>query len=574
MRVDRPSILHVTEIGKIKFSGSAMQKCNETELGFTEKVVSETADIMRDLRLASSRLSELKKTVESQEVGLSSSIYELGASLREVHLRIDEIKRDSESPSKCPHRSQVPIVDGTETLLDRLIGEDKLHRVLNKVFGTFLKDTRVRAFYENTSVKMRVHKDKLYRCLLGLLTGDSKVYDMTNLKPAHYHLNITDYHFDAFLDIFRSVLDADTELTPLVTSEVMSKLANVRSDITSGYTVRCELARINTAHDDTNSSTLMKKIGGLEGVITFIDELYKLIEQDSRIAQYFVGHNFEKIRRGQRAYITELIGGPKMYRGRTMEEIHLNLGITDYLFDCYVHDAQKALRKCGSSDAVIDQVLIQLESVRASVVGHQRGAAEIYHVSNPYISNNTFGTNLSSMSRMSGTSSNNSPSASYVQFASAGTSGSRQSLLTHLGGELVVRQYVSTLFDVCAQDELLKDFFDLTNTPRRSRFEIGFYQCLITVSGGTVMYDLTQLRDSHYNLDITDSMFDRFMNNLQITILKENPRVEEIFASALINRLSKLRSEITAGFTIRSHLDKSSSVPPSPLVCPFAGSPS
>ena len=421
-----------------------------------------------------------------------------------------------------------------KNLLDPIGGSAQLQEIVSRVYVRLAADTRLRAFFEKSVAKMRCLQERLCQFLEGYLKSRVKRFD---LKTAHYHLNITDYHVDAFLEAFAEVMKAMGNCPEIVT-ECVSRMGEIRADITTGYTIRCELARINT-NPSTCETSLCDRIGGLEGIIGFVDIFYDIIANDPRISSYFVGHSFEKIKHGQRAYITELIGGPKLYRGRTLEEIHVNLAIDDYLFDCYVQDAALALKQCGVSYELTDQVLMQLESVRAAVVGQHRGVDDVIHRDTaPGKDSNIFNSNYSNRTYNSASSTGSASPLS-------------ESLFMKLGGTDMLKTVVSSTFEICAKDKRMRIFFDPTNVSRRSKFEIGFFNCVLTVSGGPVMYDLTQLRATHYDLDITDIQFDAFMSNLKKAC---HPFMNPEVTNRLVGRLSKLRSEITAGFTIRSHL--------------------
>lgn len=422
--------------------------------------------------------------------------------------------------------------DPSKPLIERLGGELVLETLVELSYMRFIDDSRLRAFFDLNPRKSALVKKRLLQFLIGFLDGKSS-YDESNLKPSHYHLNITDYHLDAFLDTFRSVLQVDLKVAPGAVQDLIAALSKVRKDIVTGYTIRSELARINTAQ---GMEVLFHKLGGLEGLVRFIDRLYDVIAIDARIRKFFTGSSIEKIKNGQRAYITQLIGGPLLYRGPSMEEIHKNLNIDDYYFDCFVQDAEKALSWLGADESVTDQVLIQLESVRASVVGRRRGVDQIIaqqaDVFTTHLSGGTLGSQAERF--LSNTDS----------VASTGTA----SLLVMLGGDKKLTEAVDVLFNGSLGDPRLRFFFQIIQKREKS-VKRAFANVLVTVAGGMVLYDLTQLKSAHFGFNITDYHFDTLLANLcdACRLLDMAPAgVAELAA-----RLSKLRSEITRGCTIR-----------------------
>lgn len=55
--------------------------------------------------------------------------------------------------------------------------------------------------------------------------------------------------------------------------------------------------------------------------------------------------------------------------GRDLKEIHKDLNVTDYHFDCFCSDFQKAMMGLGMDENLIDEVLITMEPLRQTVLG-------------------------------------------------------------------------------------------------------------------------------------------------------------------------------------------------------------
>jgi truncated hemoglobin YjbI len=435
--------------------------------------------------------------------------------------------------------------DKSKPLIDRLGGELLLETLVELAYARFVADSRLRAFFDLNARKVTTIKKRLLQFLIGYLGGKSN-YDESNLKPAHYHMNITDYHLEAFLDIMKSVMEVDLKSHPNAVHDVIAALSKVRKDIVTGYTIRCELARINT---DQGIEILFRKLGGLEGIIKFTDRLYDVIAVDNRIRKFFSGSNYEAIRRGQRAYITGLVGGPKLFTGRSMEEIHRNLGIDDYYFDCFLQDAEKALSWMGFEDSIADQVIIQLESVRASVLGRKRGVAQIMSSQDESALPSSFNSVLDSSGAVRSPSNRLGSNLSESVISGMSAPSVAGSLLVQIGGEEKLTHAVDILFKGCLDDPRMSFFFQIAQK-REAFFKRAIVNVLMTLAGSSpARYDLTQFKSTHFDLNISDYHFDTWVSNLgescQLAGIPSNPLRE------LLVRLSKLRSEITGGSTIR-----------------------
>jgi len=449
----------------------------------------------------------------------------------------DEVPAQGAQPT-VPHvaRTVQALDDPSKPLIDRIGGEIVLETIVETVYSRFLEDVRLRAYFEKPERKIAQIKRRFYLFLLGYIGGKVS-YDEANLKPAHYHLNITNYHFDAVLEIFDQIMLNDLKIHANATRDFISTIARVRADITTGYTIRSEIARINTM----NPELLFNRIGDLDGIIRFIDKLYEVVAKDARIRNFFVGASFEKIKHGQRAYITQLLGGPKIYKGRSMEEIHLNLGITDYHFDCWLQDVDKALTLLNMDESVIDQVIVQFESVRPVVLVKP-------DVRVPEIPGRLQAEKFDSVLSSGAVSSR----SFRIGLEETGKPG--PTLLSLLGGEQNVESLVEHVYNACFADPRLRFFFP-TSKARAEVFKRGFTNACITVSGGPVMYDLTNLRHVHQKMNVTDFHFDTLMSVIE-SCATGVMGIKEDLIKELVTRLSLLRQDITAGCTVRYELAK------------------
>ncbi|EER18561.1 Myoglobin, putative [Perkinsus marinus ATCC 50983] len=188
-------------------------------------------------------------------------------------------------------------------------------------------------------------------------------------------MNITNYHFDAILEVLTNAareMKIDVDTIDDMTQEFKSSRRNsqvvngIRSDVTIGCTVRMEAAKKKNETDGLDQ--LFMKLGGHEGISHFISHLYEFVERDNRINMFFEGSKLELIKKAQAAYISMLLGGSSEYNGRSLEEIHQTLAMTDFHLDCFLQCVQKSLKDCGATDDTTDEVVVRLESVRAAIL--------------------------------------------------------------------------------------------------------------------------------------------------------------------------------------------------------------
>ena len=114
---------------------------------------------------------------------------------------------------------------------------------------------------------------------------------------------------------------------------------------------------------------LYRTLGGQEGIATFVDAALKHIHGDARIASQFANTDMADLRRLLIEQICDVSGGPCKYSGRSMEEAHSGLHITDKDFDAFVEDLVAAMNEVRIAPATQKTILGVFGPMRPQVVG-------------------------------------------------------------------------------------------------------------------------------------------------------------------------------------------------------------
>ncbi|EEQ97315.1 hypothetical protein Pmar_PMAR024802 [Perkinsus marinus ATCC 50983] len=253
-------------------------------------------------------------------------------------------------------------------LYERLGGEMSIAKLSEMFYTEAMEDSRTKSFFEKNKAKVATIKKKITQ-LIGTVTGGSKQYDLADLKPSHYSMNITDFHFDAVICIIRQAGET-LHINSKDLEELISILQKLRPEITTGCTVRREMARQNLARCETGEG-LYERLFETEGIARLMDTLFNLISKDARIKEFFPVDSMQLIKEAKLIFFIELFGGPPEYEGRDLTDIHEPLGITDYHFDAFLSDMSRALLSQGHEDSLVDEVIITLDSVRNAVLDRQ-----------------------------------------------------------------------------------------------------------------------------------------------------------------------------------------------------------
>ena len=122
----------------------------------------------------------------------------------------------------------------------------------------------------------------------------------------------------------------------------------------------------------TSNATLFEQLGGQAAVEAAVDNFYRKVLVDERVAHFFDDVDMDRQRGKQRAFLTMAFGGPHNYSGKDMRTGHARLvamGLNDSHFDAIVELLGGTLKEMGVADELIGQVAAIAESTRADVLG-------------------------------------------------------------------------------------------------------------------------------------------------------------------------------------------------------------
>lgn len=120
------------------------------------------------------------------------------------------------------------------------------------------------------------------------------------------------------------------------------------------------------AHGDDR---LYRALGGQAGITQVVDAALAEIHGDLRINFFFEKTDMADLRRLLIEQICAATGGPCAYTGRSMEEAHSGLNLTDADFDAFVDDLVRAMNSTKVPPDLQKQLLGLLGPMRPQVVG-------------------------------------------------------------------------------------------------------------------------------------------------------------------------------------------------------------
>lgn len=117
------------------------------------------------------------------------------------------------------------------------------------------------------------------------------------------------------------------------------------------------------------SDELYRALGGEAGIARVVDAALAEVHNDLRINILFEKTDLADLRRLLIEQICAATGGPCTYTGRSMEEAHSGLNLTDADFDAFVDDLVRAMNATKVPADRQKQLLGLLGPMRPEVVG-------------------------------------------------------------------------------------------------------------------------------------------------------------------------------------------------------------
>jgi hemoglobin len=112
-----------------------------------------------------------------------------------------------------------------------------------------------------------------------------------------------------------------------------------------------------------------RELGGTEGITKVVDAFFRRLNNDARINTLFRNVDHNDLRRLVIEQLCEATGGPCKYTGRSMEEAHSGLNLTNADFDAFVEDLKGGMADCKVPYASQQKLIGALAPMRPQVVG-------------------------------------------------------------------------------------------------------------------------------------------------------------------------------------------------------------
>lgn len=109
-------------------------------------------------------------------------------------------------------------------------------------------------------------------------------------------------------------------------------------------------------------------IGGEPALVAVVDDFYVRVLADPQLSGFFAGANMPKLKGRQVEFFAAVLGGPDVYQGADMRQVHLGRGISQADFDKVALHLTTALAAAGVPTETIAQIAQAVTPLAGDIV--------------------------------------------------------------------------------------------------------------------------------------------------------------------------------------------------------------
>ena len=115
--------------------------------------------------------------------------------------------------------------------------------------------------------------------------------------------------------------------------------------------------------------SLFDKYGGFATINKIVFNLYQDMNAHPTLSGYFEGIDMSRLIDHQTKFISQALGGPAAYSGRTLALGHQGLNISDEDFNEVAQLLRDNLEDAGMEEGDVEEVMTIVEGLRGVIVG-------------------------------------------------------------------------------------------------------------------------------------------------------------------------------------------------------------
>jgi hemoglobin len=114
--------------------------------------------------------------------------------------------------------------------------------------------------------------------------------------------------------------------------------------------------------------SIFEAIGGEPALVGVVDDFYDRVLADPQLAGFFAGANMPKLKGRQVEFFAAALGGPDIYTGGRMRDVHAGRGISQADFDKVAFHLVNSLAAAGVPGETIRQIATAVTPLAGDIV--------------------------------------------------------------------------------------------------------------------------------------------------------------------------------------------------------------
>ena len=120
-----------------------------------------------------------------------------------------------------------------------------------------------------------------------------------------------------------------------------------------------------------SNKTLYERLGGYEGIVSFVEDLLPRLEADSQLGRFWQHRGDDGVAREKQLLIDYLCanaGGPMYYTGRDMKTSHVGMKISDSDWSIFMGHAGDTMKALNIQQQECDEIAAFVTSLKKDIV--------------------------------------------------------------------------------------------------------------------------------------------------------------------------------------------------------------
>ena len=114
--------------------------------------------------------------------------------------------------------------------------------------------------------------------------------------------------------------------------------------------------------------SIYERLGGEAAVAALLEGLYVRALADPLLSPFLENIDIPRLKAHQFAFISQAMGGPHKYEGRSLLQAHARLPIEERHFHAFVTHLRDALRELRAADDVTAEIISRVEPLASLIV--------------------------------------------------------------------------------------------------------------------------------------------------------------------------------------------------------------